>query len=403
MKLLVIATGLFLSQNALTYMTSLVLPLVVPAAAAELGVGPAFIGAYMAIINGTGILVAVTAGNFVVRYGGTRICQIGMLISAAGLCISVIGGPVAFAGAAVLLSISLFSSTPSSSQILARLSPPNLTPLVFSIKQTGIPVGSMIAGLLIPLFLLHFGWRGPFLAAAVMCVLVSLALTPFRKLFDTDRQAGQSISVKQSWRNLTNMIATPTLRRLILGGMAFVGLQVTFSSFFVSYLADGLGHSLTSAGFIFAISQSSAIVSRIGWGWIAGRWLAPRMVLGIVGLIMSAGAFAAGFFTPEWSVTALIAVGLVLGATAVGWNGVFLAEIARNAPPGKVGAMIGANGSFLALSSMTMPAMFGILLATTGSYAIGFQVIAAITLVAAIAFMIPDNASGPTDAPSATA
>ena len=115
---------------------------------------------------------------------------------------------------------------------------------------------------------------------------------PFRRVFDTDRQAGQSISIKQSWRNLRHMMATPTLRRLILGGMAFVGLQVTFSSFFVSYLADGLGHSLTSAGFIFAVSQSSAIVSRVAWGWIAGRWMSPRMVLGIVGLIMSIGSSA---------------------------------------------------------------------------------------------------------------
>jgi len=393
MRLLIIATGLFLSQNALTYMTSLVLPLVVPAAAAELGVGPAFIGAYMAIINGTGILVAVNAGNFVVRYGGTRICQVGMLISAVGLCVSVIGGPLAFALSAILLSISLFSSTPSSSQILARLSPPSLTPLIFSIKQTGIPVGSMLAGLLIPFFLLHFGWRGPFLAAAIMCVLVSLALLPFRRVLDTDRQAGQSISIKQSWRNLRHMMATPTLRRLILGGMAFVGLQVTFSSFFVSYLADGLGHSLTSAGFIFAVSQSSAIVSRVAWGWIAGRWMSPRMVLGIVGLIMSAGALASGLFTPDWSVSALLAVGLVLGSTAVGWNGVFLAEIANNAPPGKVGAMIGANGSFLAMASMAMPAMYGAILATTGSYATGFFVMAALTLVASISFMIPGAAA----------
>lgn len=387
MRILCIATALFLGQNSLTYMTGLVLPLVLPAVSAELGVTPAFIGAYMAIINGTGILVAVIAGNFVVRYGGTRICQIGLVVSAIGLGLSALGGIVVFSLAAILLSVSMFSSTPSSSQVLARYSPPHLTPLIFSIKQTGIPMGSMAAGLLVPLFVVTIGWQGAFLATAILCLLMSLALVPFRAEFDSDRQAAQSISFRKAIANLKIVVTNPGLRTLVCGGMTFVGLQVTFTSFFVSYLTDGLGHPLTVAGYVFALSQSSAIVARILWGWVAGRYLPSRTVLGIVGLIMTGAALTATQFTADWSIGSLLVVGLVLASTAVGWNGVYLAEVARISPPGKVGAMIGANGSFLAIGSMIFPAIFGILLATTGSYAYGFHLIAVLTLLASLVFL----------------
>lgn len=41
-------------------------------------------------------------------------------------------------------------STPSSSHLLGRLAPPRLAPLVFSIKQTGVPVGLMLGGVVAP-------------------------------------------------------------------------------------------------------------------------------------------------------------------------------------------------------------------------------------------------------------
>ena len=44
-------------------------------------------------------------------------------------------------------------STPASSHILARYCPRRMAPLVFSIKQTGVPVGSLIGGLLVPALL----------------------------------------------------------------------------------------------------------------------------------------------------------------------------------------------------------------------------------------------------------
>ena len=61
--------------------------------------------------------------------------------------------------AAILLGAASVS-TPASSHILAKYSPKHLAPIIFSIKQTGVPVGSLIAGYwsqhcLVPVFILE--------------------------------------------------------------------------------------------------------------------------------------------------------------------------------------------------------------------------------------------------------
>jgi MFS family permease len=61
-------------------------------------------------------------------------------------------------------------STPASSQLLGRVSPPRLAPLVFSIKQTAVPAGLLISGFLAPAMASALGWRGAALITAAACV-----------------------------------------------------------------------------------------------------------------------------------------------------------------------------------------------------------------------------------------
>ena len=67
---------------------------------------------------------------------------------------------------------------------------------------------------------------------------------------------------------------------------------------------------------------------------VADNWVKPRLLLGMLGVGMSVAAFMTALISSAWPAAAVFVVSLVYGATAVGWNGVYLAEVARIAPAG---------------------------------------------------------------------
>ena len=74
------------------------------------------------------------------------------------------------------------------------------------------------------------------------------------------------------------------------------------------------------------------------------------------------------------------------GATAIGWNGVQLSQVARHAPPGQAGAVTGASG-FLTFTGVVLgPPLFAVLAGMTGSYRAGFAAFGTLSSSAACGF-----------------
>lgn len=62
------------------------------------------------------------------------------------LAASLVSGPLMQRFGAIRLSQACLVATQASSHILARSTPPQRLPLVFSLKQTGVPLGGALAG-----------------------------------------------------------------------------------------------------------------------------------------------------------------------------------------------------------------------------------------------------------------
>jgi len=376
-----------LLQQALAYMSTLILPVAAPLMAVALGLDVALVGAYTAVMYVASMLSALSCGGFITRFGGLRVSQVSLLLMGLGLLLAVPGTPWALILSALLIGTGAAVSTPSSSEILARYSPPRQAPPIFSIKQTGVPVGGVLAGLLVPAFAVPFGWPGAFVGAAVLCLVLALLLQPLRAGFDRDRKAGHPLSPHGAWRTLHDVLTTPALRTMALASISWVGLQAVYGAFLVAFLSVGLGYSLATAGMVFACGQDAAIVARIFWGWVSSRWLPPRLVLAGLGVVMAAASVAVALFTGDWPVAALIFVAMVFAGTAISWHGVLLAEIARLAPEGEVGRLTGGVLAFTSTGIMIYPAAFGVILAHSGSYGLGFAAAAVPALLAGLAML----------------
>jgi nitrate/nitrite transporter NarK len=155
---------------------------------------------------------------------------------------------------------------------------------------------------------------------------------------------------------------------LAIVSMIFGSAQLALIAYFVSYLNLELGYGLVAAGLIYSSAHAAGIVGRIAWGAVADRWLSPRSMLGLLGVMMALSGVGVAGFSADWPLSAVILVSALFGASAVGWNGVYLAEVARLAPPGQVGVVTGGTQFFTFIGALAAPPLFGFVVGLAGSY-----------------------------------
>jgi hypothetical protein len=111
--------------------------------------------------------------------------------------------------------------------------------------------------------------------------------------------------------------------------------------------------------------------------------LAPVRVLAVIGTIATVCGVAMAFATPGWPGWVVLPLAALYGASAIGWNGVQLSELARRAPPGTAGAVTGASGFVTFGGVVVGPLVFAGLAGITDSYRTGFLAAAAVSGIAA--------------------
>jgi len=347
-------------------------PVMAPVAARELGVPAAAIGYFISTAYLGSMVGSVTAGGWVARFGAIRVSQVGLVLALLGLALaSTARLPLMVLGAFVI-GLGYGPATPASSHILARAAPPRLVALTFSIKQTGVPAGGAIAGALVPGLILAVGWRESALLIGALCLLLALAIEPARARYDRGLNRSAPISLAAAFQPVLLVLRSPRLREMALTSFIFGGVQITLVTYLVTFLTESFALSLVLAGFVMAVSQLASVIGRIAWGLVADRAFSRRAVLGALGLGMGLSAMAMLAAGPHWPAWLLFCYAAVFGASAVGWNGVYLAEVARLAPAGQTSQATGGCLFFTFLGVVVSPPLFNFVLALGGSYATAY-------------------------------
>ena len=176
--------------QAMVSMALLTLPVMAPVAAKDLAVSPALVGVYVALTYLGAMISSLTSGTSVTRFGPIRVSQLGLVLCAMGLCLCAVPWLPATGLGALLIGLGYGPITPASSQILTRTTPAHQMSLVFSIKQTGVPLGSMLAGAIVPSLMLGIGWQLSLISVALVCLISAILSQPLRHEMDQQRQVG---------------------------------------------------------------------------------------------------------------------------------------------------------------------------------------------------------------------
>jgi len=373
MNHLMLALGAMFLQQTFVALGRALPAVIAPAIITDLRIDAAWIGIYFGLTAAASLVAQLGCGSFIVRYGALRVSQISLVLLAAGTALAALGTPLALVLSAIICGGGGAVSTPASSHLLSRVSSPRYMPMVFSIKQTAVPAGLLLAGLLGPQLTEWTGWRVTMMLSAAACAIFVLILQPLRRIFDTDRVPTRIFRLSDFKATVTSVLGIPGLRALSFACLAFNGLQAVVTAYFVVYLTT-IGYTPVAAGFVFSVAVAVAVPGRILWGWLGSSYVTPRVMMAGLALGMAASVALLALCSAGWPTLLVGLIACVLSATALSWHGILLAETARAAPEGMRGGVTGGVLSFGQVGALALPLMYSGLLDLTGSYGIGFIV-----------------------------
>lgn len=378
---LALVVALTLAVQTLGSWSVLAFPAMATEIAGTLAIQPVLIGYLISLAYGIAMLVSLVAGRTVLRFGACRQGQAALVAFALACGAAATGTLPGVAVAGVLLGLGYGLINPATSHLLARVSPPHRRNLIFSIKQTGVPAGGVLAGLATPAAAVAFGWQAAVALNALVALALALALWPVRNGLDDDRDRSVRV-LRAPLAGLKLVARVPGLRWLGIGVFFLSAVQLSLSAYLVVFLVEEAGMGLVAAGALLAATQAAGFAGRLVWGALADKTGDGNGVMVGLTVGMTAAAVAAAWVAPGWPVWALYGLFLAFGATAIGWNGVFMAEIVRLAPAREAGTatagvLVPTFGGVL-----FGPSLFAVAYKLLDSYALTFGGLALVSLAA---------------------
>jgi MFS family permease len=330
-----------------------------------------------------GIPASFWGGGLIARMGSLRIATLCAAAIVVSMALASFGSTAGLLAAGLCLGLAFGPETPASAALLARLVTTERRAFVFSVRQTGNQIGAVCGSLALPAIAIAFG---PAWCYAAVAASALIAIAVFEWLRPT--YAGKFVPPpKLDLRaRLALVTADRQIAMLALASMPFSAMQVSLNTVFVTLGTSELGLSHVEAGMALACAQAGGLVGRLGWGFVAMRLNASRAVLIVIGLGMTFCAALLGLDGASLGRSWQFAVATLFGLTASGWNGVFVAEIARLAPQDRIGDTTGAVLTASYAGLLAAPALVSILDGAAGLGA-AFFALACLALCGTVALI----------------
>jgi MFS family permease len=311
---------------------------------AELEFSPAGLGVAVAIYFGVSALTSVPAGALVERSGAAVTARAAIVLSAA--CLLAVAAARSYPMLVTVLAAGAAANglgQLSSNAALNRV-PTGRQGLSFGIKQSAIPVATLLAGVSVPAVALTLGWRWAFGFAAVLA-LGALALVPPQPARDQPTPpSARDRPTPASQLPGSRGVGVPRTPRLpgscddhgrpggggrapgrpdtATGPLVVIGLAVALGAGAAGSLGTFLVDSAVvrglapgAAGLTLTLGSVACVAARIGGGWLADRRGAHGDVV-TVAVVMAVGAVGLALLAADGLVA--LAVGVLLGF-GFGW------------------------------------------------------------------------------------
>ena len=362
------AYGLAISLAALAAasLTAVGFSAVAPLVRGTFGLSEVEVGAIASCVYAGAAATSVVGGRLTDRLGPPPVLVVAAGVLALGAAVAAVA-PARWLFFAGVVGAGLgYGLVNPPTNVLANPPDPRLRGLAMSVKQSGIPLGGILAGVLVPRAADAVGWRWAIAVPIVGCVVVAAvaALGP----------GGRGTGAVAETVGSPHGSAGPTDRadpshglaaglrlRLPLAfafGFLMAGAQVAVFTLLTVYLVDDRGSDATAAGAALALLLAGGLAGRPAWGWLSDRLRADRgRVLQVCALLSAAFLV----LLPAAGTGSLPVVLAGIGLCSVGWNGAYLAAVAEAGDPARIGSTTGRGLLLVNLGAVVVPPLVGLL------------------------------------------
>lgn len=330
------------------------------------------VGGLLSLYFGVSFTLAVMSGRLADRLGPLRAAYVGAALTIVALLGTgtIADGFFSLAALYVVGGSGQSIIAPTANVILATGIPRRRLGLAMGIKQSAIPLGSLLAGLAVPLVALRIGWRWAFILASVLPVLAVANMRNFAfRTGSPSEPVSRSPGRSTSFRRLPVYVVGASLGTMT--GTAVTGFLV------LSVVRSGFSES--SSGILLAAAAIAATFVRIASGVVvdktrhsSGLGAAVLLTIGAVGYVLLASPWH-----PSIVAGALLAYG-----AGWGWQGLYHHSLV-DVFPRRAGAATGVARIGLASGAAIGPSLFGLLAHELG-YETGWMIMATGMFLAAI-------------------
>jgi MFS family permease len=371
------------------------IPTLAPVLLPPAGLQSSAVGYFDALNTGAAMAFLVGGHPLIRRAGPIRTLQLGLLLGGLGVVLLALPLWQALVGASLLMGLAYGPSSPAGSDILLRHAPVRHRTLIFSVKQAAVPLGGILAGLLLPFLITRVGWLATVGCLFVATIACAGAVEPVRDMVDVERDPRQSLhpyaflSPRTLLRPLKILWQAPLLPQHALASACFACAQGAMFAFYVTFLVLADGYGLAEAGLLFALFQAGGIFGRVFLGWLADRLGSGLPILRATGVASATTLSALALSTPDWSFSTHASLAAIAGVTVSSWNGVNLAEVARAAPGGQVSETTAGVAFVNYIGFIIGPVAFAALLHQGSGYRVGFFAAAGVAALGSLILLAP--------------
>ncbi len=357
-------------------------PALAPFAKGDLGLSRPEIGIFATILNLGTMIALLPAGWAVDVLGERRVLVAGGI--AAGLVTALTALAPTFAVfLPLLIIIGLAGATPTPAGSTAIISAFHLRDRAFvmSIRQAGVPLGGALAALILPPIAIAAGWRQALFVAAGLAILG--ALVGYALVHRAPRKPRGRI---RRDRGSFKAVATHDATFIGLAAIFLTLGQFVLVSYIALYLFETWHMSLAEASWFLVAANAGGVAGRLFWGTISdrlfkGRRRGPLILVSLIGAI---GFIVLGWVPVSTPIVLLFVIVFALGATIIGWNGVYITLLSEIAPSDKRGRSVAYGMAIAQVGIFGGPFAFGVLVDFSGSYRIAWTAVALALVVAAL-------------------
>ena len=251
-------------------------------------------------------------------------------------------------------------------------------------KQTGVPGGGVLAALVAPSLVLFIGWRGALAALGIANFLFGFVFAAYwrepRERIEDASEASVAESPENNKLDVWGLLPVSCATAIYLVG------QMVLITYVPLYLRDVIGLTPYWASQALALTQAGAMVGRVGWGVASDRIFGGRrkIVLILIGVLSALLILALSFMQQDSPHLLVMAILFFSGLCIVGYQGVSYALIGEIAGKARTGAGLGMMITINAGAATLGTPIFGYIVDQSGSYALGWQILAATVTVGVI-------------------